>query len=79
MVGAVEGDHIRVYEENGANLEGTRTLALGRSSGKVWVDQEGVIGWIKPLQRYSFTDIDSSPYKQAIESIAQAGIILWIP
>ena len=75
VVGPVEGDHIRVYEENGANLEGTRTLALGRSSGKVWVDQEGVIGWIKPLQRYSFTDIDSSPYKQAIESIAQAGII----
>ncbi len=75
VVGAVEGDRLRIYEQNGANPEGTRTLALTRNSGKVWVDQDGVIGWIKPLQRHTFTDIDSSPYQQAIESLAQAGIV----
>ncbi len=75
VVGAIEGDHLRIYEQNGANLEGTRTLALKKNSGKVWVDQDGVIGWIKPLQRHTFTDIDSSPYQQAIESLAQAGIV----
>lgn len=75
VVGALEGDRIPIYEENGANLEGTRALALGRDSGKVWVDEAGVIGWIKPLQRYTFSDIDSSPYRQAIESLAQAGVV----
>ena len=63
VVGAVEGDRLRIYEQNGANPEGTRTLALKRDSGKVWVDQGGVIGWIRPLQRHAFTDIDSSPYQ----------------
>ena len=76
VVGAVEGDRLRIYEQNGASgPEGTRTLALERSSGKVWVDQEGMIGWIKPLQRHTFADIDPSPYRQAIEDLAQAGIV----
>ena len=75
VAGAVEGDHLRIYEQNGANLEGMRTLALKTNSGKVWVDEDGVIGWIKPLQPTTFTDIGSSPYRQAIESLAQAGII----
>ena len=79
VVGAVERDHLRVYEQNGANLQGTRTLALKRGSGTVWIDQEGVIGWIKPLQRYSFSDVGSSPYGRAIESLARAGIISGYP
>jgi hypothetical protein len=81
VVAGLEGYRLRIYEQNGANLLGTRTLALNAnlSSRTVWVDEAGVIGWIQPLQTATFSDTGASPYRQAIETLSGAGIISGYP
>lgn len=83
VVAGLEGYRLRIYEQNGAGPLGTRTLAMGAnlSARTVWVGEEGVIGWIEPLpqQAATFTDLGSSPYRQAIEALAAAGIISGYP
>ncbi|MBN1630700.1 MAG: S-layer homology domain-containing protein [Thermoleophilia bacterium] len=81
VVGGVEAYRLRIYEQNGANPLGTRTLELATESGGVWVDEDGVTGWIQPLPQpaATFTDVDTSPYRQAIEALAAAGIISGYP